>query len=91
MSQLTARLLFQHPGILASAALRAVDHQASLLKCHARQSAGHDDDFFAIKDIRPQVDAPAFKAIVAEAWMLAEFHDGLGDKVSRVGDDLFCE
>ena len=85
------RFLLQHPGVFAAAALAGIHHQRSLSQGDARQSAGHDDDFFAVENVRPQIDAPAFEVVVEQAGMLAEFDDRLGDEVARVGFDLLGE
>src|ERR1700730_3537455 len=72
-----ALFLFQHPGIFAATALAAVDDEASAAKGLAGQAAGHDDYFFAVENVRPQIDAAAFEVIFDEAWMLTELHDRL--------------
>ena len=55
----------QHPGILGSAPLRAVDDQAPFRQRDPRQAARHDHDVFAVEHERPQVDVPAVEPAVA--------------------------
>ncbi len=80
--------LFQHPGVLAAAALAAVDDQASLAQGDAGQAAGHDDDFFAVENVRAKIDAAAFETVLDEAGMLAQLDDRLGDEIARIVFDF---
>src|SRR6266550_8650199 len=76
-------IFFQHPRILASAALAAVDDQTSFAERDAGEPARHDDDFLAVQNVGTKVDSPAFEAVFDEAGVLAQFDDGLGDVVAR--------
>src|SRR5436305_1190516 len=81
-------IFLEYPGIFAAAALGAVDDQAPLAKRNPRQSAWHDQNFFPVEDIGPEVDAPSFKVIIDKAWVLAQFDDGLRDEVAGIGLDF---
>ena len=59
--------LVQHPGILAAAPLRRVDHQRAAAQRHAGQAAGHDRDLLAVEDEGPQIHVPGFELVADEA------------------------
>src|SRR5205823_7992691 len=65
------RFFLQHPRVLAAAALTRIHDEAAFSQRDAREAAGHHDHFFAVEDVRPQVDATAFEMIVDEARVLA--------------------
>src|SRR5438046_2694760 len=78
-------VFFEHPSVLAAAALGTVYDERAFAQRYAGQPTRHDDNLFAVEDVRPQVDATAFEARRAAvafdvAGALAELDDRLSDE-----------
>ena len=76
----------QHPGVLAAASLRGVDHERARAQRGARQPARHDARHPAGQHERPQVDVGRAKLVQVDRHR-AEGDRRLGDERARVGLD----
>src|SRR5256885_5927923 len=85
------RLLLEHPGVFAPAALGRVHDERTFPQRHAGQAAGNDRDFFAIENEWAQVDVPPLHVVVAERGRARKRHDRLGDVVPRILAYLLLE
>ena len=76
----------EHPGVLRTAALRRVDHQAALRQRHPGQAAGQDEHVGAVVHReRPQVHVPRCQAVADPGRHGGQLHDRLRDPAPRVG------
>ena len=77
-------LVGEHPGVLAAAALRRVDHQRAAAQRHARQPARGDLHVATEQHERPQVDVAALEVVVHPARVARERERRLRDVAARV-------
>src|ERR1700748_3406652 len=91
LTSLRLRILCEHPGILAAAALRRVDYQRAFSHRHPCKPSRDYVNLFAAEDIWPQIHVPAFEMIVNDGGDSRERERRLGDEVARIGLDLARE
>src|SRR5262249_46338407 len=81
----------KHPGILAAAALRRIHYQRTFAQGNAREATGNDNNFFSVKNKRPEVDVTSFEATVHERGVAGKGNHRLRDVIPRVGLNALAE
>ncbi len=84
-------VVIDDPSVLASAALRTVDHEGALAEGDPGEASRNDGDFFSVKNVWAEIDVSALDTVFAVAWTAGERDDRLSDVIARVCEDGLAE